>query len=218
MSGMYGEQHRAIQETFDTERLADLMSEGLVAAEIGDEHRAFIESRDMFFLSTVDHRGFPTCSYKGGNPRFVKVVDSKTLAFPSYNGNGMFLSMGNIAAHSKVGMLFIDFQTPNRMRLHGTATVNRTDPLIKEFHGAELMVRVIVAELFVNCPRYIHRYQRLATSKYVPQAECPTPAPQWKRIDVVQDVQPKSDKMVAEALGGVITPEQYGALLMKGEA
>lgn len=218
MSDIYGEQHRALQETFDTTSMANRLSDIIVVPEVADEHKGFIETRDMFFLTTIDHRGYPTCSYKGGNPGFVKVVDSKTLAFPSFDGNGMYLSMGNITANNKVGMLFIDFETPHRVRIHGTASVDRNDPLIGEFTGAELVVRVTVTEIFVNCPRYIHRYQRVDTSRYVPQADCPTPLPQWKRIDAIQDALPERDRDVAEKLGGVITPEEYGALVMKGEA
>ena len=218
MSEIYGAQHRAMQETFDTENLADAVRGAIVVTEIADEHKGFIETRDMFFLSTIDHRGYPTCSYKGGNQGFVKVVDSKTLAFPSFDGNGMFLSMGNITANNKIGMLFIDFVTPHRVRVHGTATVDRNDPLIQEFHGAELVVRVTITEIFINCPRYIHKYQRVDTSKYVPQTDCPTPLPQWKRIDGLQDALPARDKHIAEELGGLITPEEYGAMVMKGEA
>ena len=179
MSDLYGKQHQDMQKVFDTEKLAEAVHANIVVSEIADEHKGFIESRDMFFLTTIDHRGYPTCSYKGGNQGFVKVVDSKTLAFPSFDGNGMFLSMGNITANNKIGMLFIDFVTPHRVRVHGTATVDRNDPLIKEFHGAELVVRVTITEIFINCPRYIHRYQRVQSSKYVPQTDCPTPLPPW---------------------------------------
>jgi uncharacterized protein YecE (DUF72 family) len=67
----------------------------------------------------VDGSGQPTCSYRGGDPGFVKVVEPGTIAFPSYDGNGMFLSMGNIRATAKVGLLFIDFETPHRLRVQG---------------------------------------------------------------------------------------------------
>lgn len=217
MSEIYGRQHRAMQESFDSKKLADRIAD-IAASAIANDHKGFIETRDMFFLGTVDHRGYPTCSYKGGNPGFVKVVDEKTLAFPSYNGNGMFLSMGNIAASQKVGMLFIDFETPHRLRVHGIAAVSRDDPLMGEFHGAELVVRVTVTEIFVNCPRYVHKYQRVATSKYVPQIECPTPPPQWKRIDIIQDALPERDKTVAATLGGVITLDEYEEMVLKGGA
>lgn len=218
MTDLYGPQHRELQQAYETESLADAVSANIVLNEIADEHKGFIESRDMFFLTTVDHRGYPTCSYKGGNTGFVRVLDRKTLAFPSFDGNGMYLSMGNISTHAKVGMLFIDFETPHRVRVHGIASIDANDPLKAEIHGAELVVRVAITEIFVNCPRYIHRYQRLATSRYVPQADCPTPLPQWKRIAGLQDALPQRDKHIADTLGGTISPEEYGALVMKGEA
>jgi len=217
MSELYGDQHLAMQDQFDTRSMAERISQMIVLSEIEDRHKGFIETRDLFFLTTVDHRGYPTCSYKGGTPGFVKVPDNKTLVFPSYDGNGMFLSMGNITANNKVGLLFIDFETPHRVRVHGTATIDPNDPRQADFHGAELVVRVTVTDIFVNCSRYIHRYQRIQTSKYAPQADCVTPLPQWKRIDALQDALPERDKTIARALGGTITPEEYGAMLMNGE-
>ncbi len=218
MSNIYGEQHRVLQQSFDTVQLADRVQELIVLPEIPEPHQSFIESRDMFFLTTVDHRGYPTCSYKGGAPGFVKVLDSSTLIFPSYDGNGMFLSMGNITANNKIGMLFIDFENPHRLRVHGIASIEQNDTLLESFLGAELLVRVTVTEIFVNCPRYIHQYQRLNTSKYAPQPGCETPPqPQWKRIDAIQDALPAAAKNIAEQMGGTITPEQYGELLMKGQ-
>jgi uncharacterized protein len=218
MSEIYSPEHRALQQMFDTSRLADRVEELIVRPEIPDDSKGFIESRDMFFLASVDHRGYPTCSYKGGAPGFVRVVDPRTIAFPSYNGNGMFLSMGNIVANSKIGMLFIDFETPHRMRIHGLAGIDRNDPLLAEFQGAELVVRVAVTETFINCPRYIHQYQRVQTSKYAPQAGCEAPpAPQWKRLNVIQDVLPARERDTAEKLGGTITFEEYGARVLKGD-
>jgi len=218
MSEIYSPEHRALQQMFDTSRLADRVEELIVRPEIPDDAKAFIESRDMFFLASVDHRGYPTCSYKGGTPGFVRVVDPRTIAFPSYNGNGMFLSMGNIVTNSKIGMLFIDFETPHRVRIHGLAGIDRNDPLLAEFLGAELVVRVAVTETFINCPRYIHKYQRVQTSKYAPQAGCEAPPPpQWKRLNVIQDVLPARERDTAEKLGGTITFEEYGAHVLKGD-
>jgi len=218
MDELYGEQHRLLQQEFDTTKLADRVKEFIVSPEITDEHKPFIESRDMFFLSSIDHRGYLTCSHKGGEPGFIKVLDEKTIAFPSYDGNGMFLSLGNINASNKVGMLFIDFETPHRIRIHGIASIDRSDPLIKEFHGAELVVRIKVTEIFVNCPRYINKYKRVQTSKYTPKTGFEKPlTPQWKLIDGLQDVLPEKEKGIAEKLGGTITPEEYGELLVKGK-
>lgn len=218
MSDIYSEQHRALQRKFDTVRLADRIDEVVVRPELAEDQKAFIETRDMFFLTSIDHRGFPTCSYKGGAPGFVRVLDKTTLAFPNYNGNGMFLSMGNIGGNHKVGLLFLDFETPHRVRVHGLATIDQNDPLLPEFVGAEIVVRVAVTETFINCPRYVHKFQRVQTSKYAPQPGRPAPpAPQWKRIDALQDALPEREKDLAEKLGGTITFQEYGARVIKGD-
>jgi uncharacterized protein len=216
MSTLYGEQHRAMQAEFATAGLADAVDSIIVVPELAPEHEGFIASRDLFFLTTIDHRGFPTCSYKGGHTGFVKVIDSKTLAFPSYDGNGMFLSMGNISKNNKIGMLFIDFETPHRVRIHGTATVSKTDPLLSDYHEAQLIVRVEIEEVFVNCPRYIHRYVREKSSEYVPQAACETPLAQWKRIAPLQPVLDETTQTQA-LKEGLISPDEYGELVMKGK-
>ena len=216
MSDLYGEQHRALQSDFETTNLANAVGSIVVEQEINAQHQGFIESRDMFFLSTIDHRGFPTCSYKGGSAGFVKVLDTKTIAFPSYDGNGMFLSMGNITDVNKVGLLFIDFETPHRVRLHGTATVSKDDTLLSEYHEAQMIVRVAIEELFVNCPRYIHKYTRDTNSQYVPQQNCETPLAQWKRVAPLQPVLDEETQAVA-AEQGLISPDEYGEMVMKGE-
>lgn len=214
----YGDEQRALQQRFQTGRMADLLEQVIVHPEIEEAERAFIEARDMFFLATVDGSGQPTCSYKGGDPGFVKVVDPATLAFPSYDGNGMFLSMGNIRATARVGLLFIDFETPHRLRIQGTAAVREADPLLAAYPGADLVVRVAVSQVFVNCSRYVHRYQRVKASRYVPRAGCETPFAEWKRIDVVQEALPPRDAGKTAKAGGTITIEEYEAKRHAGEA
>ena len=209
MSKIYGAEHRSLQDQFDTRRIADLLEGGFVVDEVSEADQAFIESRDMFWLSTVDGNGAPTVSYKGGDPGFVTVVDSKTIAFPSYNGNGMFYSMGNIAGSAKVGMLFMDFEKPNRLRLQGIATVSADDPLIGRFKEAQLVVRVTVERVWPNCPRYVHRMQKTTASRYVPRADVDTPLAGWKRVDMLQDALPAEDQGRAEKEGGLITIEEW---------
>jgi predicted pyridoxine 5'-phosphate oxidase superfamily flavin-nucleotide-binding protein len=162
----------------------------------------------MFFLSTVDHEGNPTVSYKGGPTGVVKVIDEQTLVFPGYVGNGMFYSMGNIVGQARVGLLFIDFETPHRVRVQGRAEFLRDHPLMAEYTEAKYLVRVTVTKVWVNCPRYIHRYKKLDQSKYVPKAACETPLALWKRLDMVQDVLPGHEVARAEK-EGVITLEDF---------
>jgi predicted pyridoxine 5'-phosphate oxidase superfamily flavin-nucleotide-binding protein len=189
----YTAAQRGIQDQFDTRRIADRINDLLVHDFIDPGSRAFIESRDMMFLSSVDPSGQPTCSYKGGDPGFVRVLDETTLAFPSYDGNGMFLTLGNLAATAKVGLLFLDFEHPNRLRVHGEAGVSADDPLLETWPGAQLVVRVAVTEVFPNCPRYLHRMQLVERSHFVPRGETPPPVPDWKRSDWANDALPEGD-------------------------
>lgn len=203
MSRLFGEQHRALQDEFDTRDMADRIEQVACRTEFDEESKGFIESMDMFFLATVDDRGRPTVSYKGGDPGFVQVIDSTTLVFPSYDGNGMFLSMGNIARSRQIGMLFMSFERPHRLRVQGTASVSRDDPMMSRYREADLVVRVQLSELWQNCPRYIHRYQKVQPSRYVPRAECETPIAGWKRIDMMQDVLSARDVAKARAAGTI---------------
>ena len=193
MSEFYHEGSRELQDRFDTRKLADRLEVRLVTDRIGDADKAFIESLDMFFLATTDEDGQPSCSYKGGETGFVRVVDPVTMAFPNYDGNGMFLSMGNLARNPRVGMLFIDFERQRRLRLSGEARISLDDPLLAEYAEAQFIVRVAVTRVFPNCPRYIHKYQRVERSTFVPRAGCETPVPNWKKNDWACDVLPEKD-------------------------
>lgn len=184
---------RALQDQFDTRRLADRLADVSVHDRFTPEDRAFLEKLDMFFLATVDALGQPTCSYKGGDPGFVTVVDDRTLAFPNYDGNGMYLSMGNVDATRRVGLLFIDFERQRRMRVDGTAELRHDDPLLAGYPEAQFVVRVHAERMYPNCPRYIHKYQLVERSAFVPRVGRSTPVPGWKQTDWARDVLPAGD-------------------------
>ena len=193
MSKLYGESHRKLQREFDTERLADRIEERLFHEHVTAEDKAFIERLDMFFLATADAEGRPNCSYKGGDPGFVRVLDPQTLAFPNYDGNGMYLSMGNTLANPEVGMLFIDFEKQKRMRLNGTARIEPASSVEPAYPEAQFVVKIKVRQVFPNCPRYIHKMQLVERSSFVPRAEVKTPVPAWKRMEWSCDVLAKDD-------------------------
>jgi predicted pyridoxine 5'-phosphate oxidase superfamily flavin-nucleotide-binding protein len=193
MSAIYHEGQRRFQDRFDSRRLADRLDERLVHDRLTEQDRGFIERLDMFFLATADAEGRPNCSYKGGDPGFVRVVDERTLAFPSWDGNGMFLSVGNMAANPHVGLLFVDFERQRRLRLNGVASIDERDPLLAAYPGAQLVVRVRVREVFPNCPRYIHRLQAVERSAFVPRPGCTPPVPDWKTSELARDVLPAGD-------------------------
>ena len=192
----YHEASRALQDRFDTRRLADRIDERIVRTAIDDDDRAFIERADMFFIATADEEGRPQCSYKGGDPGFVRVLDERTIAFPLYDGNGMYLTAGNALANPHVGLLFIDFAERRRLRLNGVASVSGDDPLLAEFPEAQLLVRVEASEVFPNCPRYIHEYRLVQRSRFVPREDCRTPVPAWKTRDWSHDVLAANDPAI----------------------
>jgi len=193
MSDIYHDGNRQLQDQFDTRRLADRLDEAIVQDSIMPSDKDFIERMDMFFIATVDERGHANCSYKAGEPGFVRVLDEHTLAFPNYDGNGMYLTMGNILMTRQVGLLFIDFENQKRMRLNGEATLHRDDPLMRKYPEAQFIVRVRAREVFANCPRYIHKMKLVQRSRFVPKQECPTPVPGWKKGEWVADTLPEND-------------------------
>jgi predicted pyridoxine 5'-phosphate oxidase superfamily flavin-nucleotide-binding protein len=195
VDGLYHDASRTFQDRFDTRRLADRIEERLVRDWMDDDDRAFVERQDMFFLATADADGRPQCSYKGGDPGFVRVLDERTVAFPNYDGNGMYLSLGNLVENPHVGMLFISFtdEHPKRLRLNGLASIDEHDPLLAEWPEAQLVVRVRATEVFPNCPRYIHRMQLVQRSRFVPREACETPVPDWKRREWSHDALPAID-------------------------
>jgi uncharacterized protein len=189
----YHDGNRRLQDEFDTRRLADRIDDRLMRDWIDDDDRAFIEARDMFFLATADAEGRPQCSYKGGDPGFVRVLDEHTIAFPIYDGNGMYVSAGNALVNPNVGLLFIDLEGRKRLRLNGVASIDNDDQLLVEYPEAQLVVRVRATQVFPNCPRYIHEYRLVRRSRFVPRAECTTPVPAWKTREWAHDVLPADD-------------------------
>ena len=189
----YHQGSRALQDRFDTRRLADRLDERAAHDHITPGDAAFIERMDMFFLATSDADGQPQCNYKGGDPGFVRVLDEHTLAFPNYDGNGMYLSLGNALVNPQVGMLFIDFlaKRPARLRLEGVASIDFDDELRELWPQTQFVVRVRATRVFPNCPRYIHRMALVERSSYIPRSEeAPTPVPEWKRSRMVKGALP----------------------------
>lgn len=183
-SVMFHDGNRRLQDDFDSRRIADRLEEKLTRFEFTDGDRAFIEGAMYFFLATADAEGRPDCSFKGGTPGFVRIVGTDELAFPDYDGNGMFKSLGNVVVNPAVGLLFIDMgEKPRRLRVNGTARVVRDDPLMQRFAGAQLLVRVKARVIFPNCPRYIVTPGTADPSKYAPRPGYEPPEPAWKGFD-----------------------------------
>jgi predicted pyridoxine 5'-phosphate oxidase superfamily flavin-nucleotide-binding protein len=195
---LYHAGNRQLQDQFDSRRIADRLEQVTLHDRFTDGDRALVERSAMFFLATADADGQPDVSYKGGMPGFVRVVDDRTLAFPDYDGNGMFKSLGNILVNPRVGLLFLDFDHPHRMRVSGLARVaDDDDPQLAELRraspGAQLIVRVQAERIFPNCPRYIHRMHLVEHSVYAPRPDYQPPVPDWKQNEAFRDALPRSE-------------------------
>jgi predicted pyridoxine 5'-phosphate oxidase superfamily flavin-nucleotide-binding protein len=188
---MFHDGNRQLQDRFDSRRIADRLEEKLTRTAFTADDKATIESCAYFFIATADAGGRPDCSFKGGMPGFVRVTGEAELAFPDYDGNGMFKSLGNLLVNENVGLLFIALHDkPKRLRVNGSARVAHDDPLLAGTVGAQLIVRVRARAIFPNCPRYIPEMQMTGPSMYTPQPQCDPPEPKWKAFDDFKDYVP----------------------------
>ena len=188
---MYHEAARELQDTFGSRELADRLETHFRRSTFTDEDAEFISSLRFFFLATADANGRPDCSFKGGDPGFVRVMAPDLLVFPDYDGNGMFKSLGNICANPHVGLLFITMEDkPKRLRVNGRAQVFLDDPLMVQFEGAQALVRVTPVDIFPNCPRNIPRMQVVEESPYIPRCGIERAEPGWKKPERFADAVP----------------------------
>jgi predicted pyridoxine 5'-phosphate oxidase superfamily flavin-nucleotide-binding protein len=193
-SDMYHDGMRRLQDIRETRPIADRLNEVTVRSVFTEDDRAFIQRCPMFFIATADADGHPDCSYKGGLPGFVHVLDDHTLAIPDYDGNGMYRTWGNVIVNPHVGLLFLDFEQPKRIRVNGTAQVSEVDPVRADFPGAVFIVRIHATQIFPNCPRYIHKMSLVEHSAYAPRPDYTPPVPAWKTFDSFRDALPARDR------------------------
>lgn len=172
---------RRLQRLFGTEQLAAHLARRYVLDQLEIAHQTWIRGADAVYVATVDSRGHPECSYKGGLPGFIQVPDSRTLEIPSYNGNGMYRTLGNAAAQAWIGLLFLFPDEPAKLRVNGVCAV-LTDPAALATHtGAEAVLRVGVREVFENCPRYLHDPAAGKYSVHCPRPDYQPPDADWKQ-------------------------------------
>lgn len=189
---MFHQGSRTLQDRYGGRALADKLVETREHSTFTEDEIAFISAAPFFFLATASADGNPDCSFKGGDPGFVRVTGPAELAFPDYDGNSMFMSLGNILVNPQVGMLFIDMREgrQRRIRVKGRARVADDDPLLAEFLGAVTVVRVAAEHIFPNCPRYIPGFAEMAPSPYVPRQGTPDLEPEWKSREVLKGTIP----------------------------
>jgi uncharacterized protein len=186
-SALYHDGSRRLQDAFDSRRIADRLEAVTLRLAFTESDKAFIERAVFFFLATADAEGRPDVSHKGGMAGFVRVTGPSELAFPDYDGNGMFKSLGNVSVNPNVALLFIDFERPRRLRINGAATIRRDDPLMATTVGAQMIVRVTARAIFPNCPRYIPAMKLVEPSIYAPRPGAAPVEPAWKSASEFAD-------------------------------
>lgn len=131
--------------------------ERLLWDHIPPELHAHIQAAPFFFLATSDSKGRCDCSFKGGGPGLIRILDERRFVFPDFAGNGAFMSLGNILVNPQVGCLFIDFSDGARLRVNGRAAISEDAALLDLFAGAERVVLVSVEQVVPNCARHVPR-------------------------------------------------------------
>ena len=188
---MYHQGSRALQDRFGSRALADRLAEKLRRERFTDADKALVESAPFFFMATADERGRPDCSFKGGLPGFVKLPTPDQLVFADYDGNGMFKSLGNLSVNPNVGLLFLRIgDKPGRLRINGRAEMSFDDPMLKEFPGGQILIRITPTDIFPNCPRNIPHLEFRENSIYAPREAQEPVEPAWKSFADFKDLVP----------------------------
>jgi len=191
--GFYHDGMRELQDRYEGRAVADRLEQHLMRSSFTEEDKAFIESCPFFFLATAT-AGHTDCSFKGGEPGFVRVVGKSELAWPDYDGNRMYRSLGNIRENPKVGLLFLRFDgrahglPAARLRVNGSARIDEDSDAIAGLRGAKRLVVVRAEHIYPNCPRYIPQMQFVDISVYAPREGHIPPEPTWKSRPFVNDI------------------------------
>ena len=144
----------ALQQRYGTHELGMRVAKS-VAPQLSEKEAVFVRAQEWFFCATADELGRTDCSFRAGPRGFVHVLDERTLAWEDYDGNGAFMSLGNIQLNPSVALLFVDFEHAKRLRVGGTAEILDGDAAAAVVPGAKRVVRVRITHAHANCPRHV---------------------------------------------------------------
>ncbi len=157
---------RALQEHCGTTDRARRFYETQVSSCLTPVMREFIGRMEMAFIATADGAGECDCSFRGGPPGFIKVLDDQTIAYPEYRGNGVMASLGNVLQNPHVGVFLVDFTRDliglhinGHARLVSPAQIDTSEVGVPEpgpaGRRAEYWVMISVVEAYVHCSKHI---------------------------------------------------------------
>ena len=186
----YHDGMRELQDRYEGREVPDRLAEHRMRRAFNDVDRELIETAPFFFLATSSEESGDS-SFKGGDSGFVRITGENTLAWPDYDGNRMYRSLGNIMRNPRVGLLFIRFDGvlangAARMRINGKAEIDETPEALAGLPGAKRLIRVTAEHIFSNCPRYIPKLAQQEPSVYTPREGYEPPDPAWKSMDFMK--------------------------------
>ncbi|MDX3532801.1 pyridoxamine 5'-phosphate oxidase family protein [Streptomyces sp. MB09-01] len=109
-----------------------------------------VRAADTFFVATTAETDGVDASHRGGLPGFVEVLSPTELAWPDYAGNAMFLTLGNLTADPRAGLLFPDWESGAVLQLSGRAETEfgadgsrrtrfRVESVVESLHPGRLL-------------------------------------------------------------------------------
>jgi predicted pyridoxine 5'-phosphate oxidase superfamily flavin-nucleotide-binding protein len=188
MSEFFHSEQKALQAQMGTARIAERIAQTRRRTAFNDTDAEIIGAAQFFFIASSAADGTLDCSVKSGPPGFVRMHGESTLVFPDYDGNGMFRTLGNIRATSRVALLFLEFSGEKRkLRIHGRAEVSTDAALLAALPGAQAAAVVAVTDIFPNCPRYLPTLQQVERSEFVEALGVQPLEPFWKSKPDLKD-------------------------------
>jgi hypothetical protein len=118
-----------------------------VSTELSASQQQQLSRADTFFIATDNPERGADVSHKGGNPGFVRILDARRIAFPDYNGNSMFNTLGNLTVNPHAGLLFIDFDSGRTLQITGRASIDWSPDRVRTFPGAERVIDFEIAQI-----------------------------------------------------------------------
>jgi predicted pyridoxine 5'-phosphate oxidase superfamily flavin-nucleotide-binding protein len=130
--------------------------------DIDENLAGFLAEATSFYLATASAGGQPYIQHRGGPKGFVRILDSRTLAFADYSGNRQYITQGNLAENPKAYIFVMDYAHRRRVKIWGEARVVEDDPallasLMPQGYRArpEQVILFTIAAWDTNCPQHI---------------------------------------------------------------
>ena len=137
----------------------------------------FISKSPFLILSTSNQSGKMDASPRGGEPGFVKILDSKLL-IPDFKGNNRIDSLINISETTNIGLIFMIPGIDETLRINGKAIITTAPEILKTFSNLPKSpiscIVVTIEELFLHCAKAFMRSKLWDASSQINPNDFPT--------------------------------------------